>query len=399
MVNLGDVTPEERRHAMALFEQLHPNGKEKTPSPRTQREPKRAPSTNERLGNEPTDSLEISEEARRSTFDGGIDIENTNDVYREVGRSGDADGILVSQDQWHSMDCNDLSDLLTEERPIVVAVVLNQIPVTMAANLVRLLPSELAIAATAIIPRLQLTPEDVLKEIHEHLHQRITHYQLPKKSSEQNLKRLQAILESAGAEFKDACVKNIVLHEPMIARRLGWSQASTPLPSATIYPASPSHPVESFAKPVEEISDAEEENPAAAIVQGDSIPSSDAPTILPFPSKTPARDHQDSGPALRMTFDELASLPLSDLASVFRASEPSIILLAISGASEEFYNKVQKMLHPRDAKRLRAKIVQMGPVQLRDIDRAQRHLCELATKMLATGQIGAMVSMTITAAA
>ncbi len=57
------------------------------------------------------------------------------------------------------------------------------------------------------------------------------------------------------------------------------------------------------------------------------------------------------------------------------------------------------MLPQRDAKRLDEKLNRLGPIQLRDIEKAQQHLSQIATEMLADGRIGSLSNMTITAAA
>ncbi len=57
------------------------------------------------------------------------------------------------------------------------------------------------------------------------------------------------------------------------------------------------------------------------------------------------------------------------------------------------------MLPQRDAKRLDEKTESAGPIQLRDIEKAQQHLSQIATEMLADGRIGSLSNMTITAAA
>jgi flagellar motor switch protein FliG len=100
-----------------------------------------------------------------------------------------------------------------------------------------------------------------------------------------------------------------------------------------------------------------------------------------------------------MPFEDLVLLSPEDLSVVLRACEPAVILLALSGASESFYKRFKSMLHPRDARRLDARLANQGPMQMRDIDRAQLQMSQAAGQLLASGRIGSLMNMTFTAAA
>ena len=393
MVNLGKVTPEERRQALALFQQMNlPTGEGKQGQVRSSRPSN--PAEAALASQSAQDTLDLSSNAGRQTPPPReIDFDRTEDVYHAPPTREDGEPNEIHH-HWHQLDCHDLSELLACERPIVVAVVLNQVPVPLAASLTELLPKPLALDALSIIPKLQSTPQDVLQEIHHHLHQKISDFQLPKKSSEQNLKKLQAILAAAPSTFREACVERIKTNEPGIAKRLGWND-----PPKSQFDENAM--VSASASRIDLRDESTRTNPTPMAPAASNRDDRDEPDVIPFSryathSPSPVEPLKNT---IRMSFEELESLPLADLATVLRASEPTVILLALSGASDRFMRQVQAMLPAKDAKRLETKIAQMGPIQLRDIDKAQSLLCETATRMLTQGKIGSLVSMTITAAA
>lgn len=100
-----------------------------------------------------------------------------------------------------------------------------------------------------------------------------------------------------------------------------------------------------------------------------------------------------------MSFEEVTLLPPKDLVQVLHSATPDIVLMALRGAPDPFYQRVRKLLTPRDAKRLDSRMNQSVTLSLREIDQAQRRLAEIASDLLTAGQIGSLVSLTITAAA
>jgi flagellar motor switch protein FliG len=76
-----------------------------------------------------------------------------------------------------------------------------------------------------------------------------------------------------------------------------------------------------------------------------------------------------------------------------------LVLLAISGASKPLVNRVERLIPPKDIKRLRSRLANLGPIQLRDIDNAQRTILETAENLFLKGKIKALKLATFTAAA
>ncbi len=123
---------------------------------------------------------------------------------------------------WHDLEANDLAVILASERPTVIAVVLNQIPVELATGLLQQLPKAIALESLAKLPQLQSTPPDLLNEINQHLQERISNFQIPKKLAMQNMEKLQAILGASNPSFRTECLDRIQSQFPTLAQKLGW---------------------------------------------------------------------------------------------------------------------------------------------------------------------------------
>jgi flagellar motor switch protein FliG len=101
-----------------------------------------------------------------------------------------------------------------------------------------------------------------------------------------------------------------------------------------------------------------------------------------------APDETEIGEAPPLTdFDDLVRLEDAALALVFRAAEPHVVLLALSGANRELIGRIVRHLPPAAARTLRRQIATLGPTRLRDIELAQQQLAELASQMCRDGLI------------
>jgi len=134
--------------------------------------------------------------------------------------------------------------------------------------------------------------------------------------------------------------------------------------------------------------------------------------ILPFPGPSnPKSDHdaienkQNVAPksdvenSRLQTLDDLLHFSDRDFVSVLHACQPQTVLLALSGAAKPFVARVEKLMPAKDAKRLRERLNSLGPIQLRDVDAAQKNIAETAMKMIANGLIAVTASVSFTAAA
>ena len=97
--------------------------------------------------------------------------------------------------------------------------------------------------------------------------------------------------------------------------------------------------------------------------------------------------------------EDLIHFSDKDFVAILHACEPHTVLMALSGASMAFASKVERLMPSKDVKRLRMRLTNLGPIQLRDVDAAQRRVAETAMKMLARGLVDATGSVSFVAAA
>ena len=97
--------------------------------------------------------------------------------------------------------------------------------------------------------------------------------------------------------------------------------------------------------------------------------------------------------------DDLLQFSDKDFVAVLHASPPQTVLMALSGATQAFVTRVERLMPPKDVKRLRKRLTSLGPIQLRDVDAAQARIAQTATKMLASGLVEETASVSFLAAA
>ncbi len=93
-----------------------------------------------------------------------------------------------------------------------------------------------------------------------------------------------------------------------------------------------------------------------------------------------AATHRDPLPAF--DFDDLNALNDQSLAMVFRRAEPQVSLIALTGASPNLFDRIQRQLPWREARELRRQIERLGPVRLSDVEHAQSKLAETAAALI-----------------
>jgi flagellar motor switch protein FliG len=310
---------------------------------------------------------------------------------------------------WQHIPIETFADILHNERPIVIATVINHLSVDRATSVVQLLPIEVAGATLAALPHLHMTDAAILKDIEQEIERKIGHHQPQLQASSEGLSRLQAILAGMPESQKSIWLNAVAQSNPLLGSRLGWSpshfssQVPTTPPVAANSAQEPSDPAahsssyddvfeDPILLPIAGKSKTTAKNDASAISSRElKAPRNDAGAQRFSPSSPKASE----GPSL----DALAKLSDRDFVTVLHACDPQLVLLAISGASKPLVNRVERLIPPKDIKRLRSRLANLGPIQLRDIDNAQRTILETAESLFLKGKIKALELATFTAAA
>ena len=410
MVQMGTVTPQERAAAFQSMQGLLSAAGLRSSSKSSVAKDSLSPaaallaSQNASLN----DQVELSREAiHQQNLDQEQDQKNP---FEEAG-------------SWRHMPAEALADILQGERPIVIATVFNQVSVERATAISQALPMQVAAATLAALPNLHLADSEFLRDIQLELERKIGLYQSPKKANAEGINKLQAIVASLPAGQQDTWTRAISQSNPVLGAKLGWNLVGDSTTGAThTEPANTISPTPGATDNVFVDSHARAKSLSVSTVLNEddifdpsmvlpfrpnaALPPSIKQRTAPEPVATLApaasldreasrKTDADAKPAL----EELLEFSDRDFVAVLHACEPQSILLALSGASKAFIKRVERLIPPKDVKRLRARLNTLGPIQLRDVDAAQKQIAETALRMLESGQIGATASVSFTAAA
>ncbi len=418
MVHLGTVTPQERAAAFQSMQGLLSAANVRTERAATKESLSPAAALLASQHSVMSDQIELSTEAiqqDRNEPDWQLGVPNATPDAKSGG--------------WQRMPAEAIADILQGERPIVIATVINQVSVERATAIAQALPMQVAAATLAALPHLHLTDAAILRDIQLELERKIGQYQAPKKATAEGLSKLKAIVANMPESQQESWTKAIAQSNPVLAVKLGWSQdtrlttshastnsavskGSTTAEAVTKESGNPPYMPNSKVAAFESI-----QQPGAAHRSGRLRKTSnedifDDSIILPFHPPAIATT-EDSAPELKQTvapkhpevervrtaMDDLLQFSDKDFVAVLHASQPQTVLMALSGATKAFVARVERLMHPKDVKRLRKRLTTLGPIQLRDVDAAQTLIAQTATKMLANGLVEATVSVSFLAAA
>ena len=428
MVHLGTVTPQERAAAFQSMEGLLSAANVRTERAPTKESLSPAASLLASQQSVLNDQIELSNEARhQDRHDQDRHDQDRHDQDWQLGVPN-ANHDAKSR-SWQLMPAEALADILQGERPIVIATVINQVSVERATAIAQALPMPVAAATLAALPHLHLTDAAILLDIQLELERKIGQYQAPKKASAEGLSKLTAIVASMPESQQDSWTKAIAQSNPVLAAKLGWgpdtlvasspssthsagSKTSTRTAAVTIdksYP--PTLPIPMVAA----FSALPQSDTAYRIDRSKQASNEDIfddSIILPFHPPAVASteasatewkqsvtsQHPEAGFG-KTAMDDLLQLSDRDFVAVLHASQPQTVLMALSGATKAFVARVERLMPPKDVKRLRKRLTSLGPIQLRDVDAAQTLIAQTATKMLASGLVEATASVSFLAAA
>ena len=420
MTQLGHVDPEEQRQILAEFRMQAIGAGDHAHADREQAARPTAGRSGEAIREERTQ------------------IENANGVGGGgVGGSGDgATGPLrepglapyglggrslapsqsVQQRGVASLDVHTLAELLRGERSTVVAVVLSQLEPRHGAELLGKLPKPLQREAIVSLSRIGQIDPEAMQAIDDHLSSRIADYHHRQAGESESTGRMHELLAAAAPELRSDWQNTLVQAEPMLASRLGIA----PPVQATVKEAAraagksndvansiademeapkraprqpglaPSgssnangaHMLELLANNVVTTDDMRVvktttsnkplQQPAATPALTEDEADDEGARILPFPTKATS--------AASIRFEQILDLPAEQIGQILAAADTDVILYALAGASPAFMKRFMSMLDRADGRALQARLKQLRAINLKDVDAAQRRLCELASE-------------------
>jgi flagellar motor switch protein FliG len=388
---LGPISPAEKRSILAAFQQSNVNSsppKPVSPAATKAGNPVAADavfSSDEQLGALPTAAM-----AAQAKGDEPID-----------GQSETAPA-------WTKLSTEALVRFVQGERVAVIAVVISQLAPKKAVEVLQHLPRDMHHAVIKRLSHLQDIDPDATAAIDEHLVERLSQYEYRVESEHENTRRLNALLSAAPLDLRDEW-RNLLSGDGV------WSAVETLRTKATIaVEKSTSATIAELygdavimtdsmvsTRPVTQATQATFANDfsaGSAFASGTSATESTATTsttqdlvadefeeladVLPFP--TPASEKQAAVDRilLHAEFERILTLSVQDLAVLLSNIDSQTVLLAFAGSSPEFMQRFTRMLKPSDAKMFVKRLQKIGPMNLREVDEAQRRIVESAARMM-----------------
>ena len=296
-----------------------------------------------------------------------------------------------------SAPADELARLLQAEHPQVIAVVLSHIPPPTAAKLLSLLADEMQTVVLRRAADLDQADPEILHELEKQLH--LAWQQAgAAQSARAGISTVRAILQAAGDSQRVKLLERLQQSDQRLAGRLqetlqhpstnlglGASRASDVRTSVPVEPTMLAWPdVHS------------EQLPRDSLMATMSYQAQGEKQVM-FDSAADmtAQQHDDASPgqyadraaAEPLTFQDVMNLSQLDLAAVLQAADPKVALLALAGAPDVLVQRLLQQLRAREARKLRQRMSRLGPLLLRDVERAQTQLGELATYLLEQGLI------------
>lgn len=278
-------------------------------------------------------------------------------------------GESATRAAWTRLSTAALVRFVREERAAVTAVVISQLAPAAAVEVLQHLPAETRREVLLRLSGLQEIDPEALQTIDDHLSQRLHEYQHQIQSELQNTRRIESLLAAAPPEVRSdwaALLGDIAPQPtPVVAEGQTTGGQTTGAQSYRLQTGSP-----------ESANAAQRTRPASVDDESD---------ILPFRRDAGGTANPAGTAADRLLiqweFEQILLLPATALAHLLSNTDSQTVLLSLAGASPEFMKQFYRMLNRQDAKTLEARLQRIGPIQLRDVDMAQRKIVDNAARL------------------
>lgn len=436
MVKLGTVTSQERAEAMNGLQELLGASTAKSES-------KAANAKASRLAGvsvSPADALLALQEEDEFRWSDAV---KTNGYDASVAPfSATATGSYGSDSQHLSKDLNSATDpetpwlawapsalanFLANERPTVIATVLNQLSPERAKLLLDHLPVETAGATLAALPSLFLVDPSILNDILAEIERK-----LPKQPPVQTtaniagIAKLAAIVEQFQGPQRRSWLNAIAQQNEDVAAKLGWTPSDEKFvsrPAAHELPVNQS-PTSRAAEPRSgETPDLSRRGqPSDVFISTEVAQDSSEANARQFPVILPIDAYRDSqasnvdtillGNGVReggvvnneqvvalRRFDDLLLLSDGDFVTLLHSCDREIVLRAIVGSSEKMSKRVEGLIPAKDLKKFRAYLKKLPAAYSQAGQSAQATVLEQASQLMEAGRIAPLSGFNFLAAA
>lgn len=282
-----------------------------------------------------------------------------------------------------------LAPFFEQEHPQVTAVVMSYLKPDRASDILRHLPAAIQADVVLRITQLDEPSQEIVADIEARIRQIVSRQSLSFERRRMGLAAAQAILKATSGDQAQQLREELRTRGLEIPVEAESKTPSAARPEFSFLPPAPAKPQ------VEKRESRKMEDPQPVRSQPKPPIAPPQDMVTPGPSASqlkpdlkPVASSSNSAPEVRQPkfpFERFAHLDDASLAKVLHHAGPKVVLLALCGASPAVMKRISRGLGGTDVTRLEAKIRQMQPVLLADIDRAQREMCLAADALLGGG--------------
>ncbi|MCH2115161.1 MAG: hypothetical protein MK171_09675 [Pirellulales bacterium] len=266
-------------------------------------------------------------------------------------------------------DPNMLADLLAEEHPQTIAVVLSRFSEDRAGAILVRLSNRLQAEVLSRMADLDMADPQTLHVVESQLAQWIDQQQQQKRRIAVGADLVQRILSSAPQAHRDSILTTISHLKPELSRRL--QGAAQPSSSPSAQPLNLQENLRPVAAP-------KVDNPTITAVATCSH------TKSPAPSENPRSDFSADYDPKMTSASVMTELERADDATLLAAlsqADRRVSMLALAGASESLLKRILQGMPRRQAKQFRKQLCTIPPTRLSEILAAQQHLAQLVREV------------------
>lgn len=260
-----------------------------------------------------------------------------------------------------------LVQYLARERVQTIAVVLSYLAPTRAAAVLAALPPQTQADAIERLSALGETDPDSLSVLEKELADWVA------RRSSVRARRcdpVATILGAADGRMRDGILSNLRTHNQGLAGQI-----------TQMFP----EPVRVKTAPTL----ATKVNPTATATQSSELENR---LVKERPMPRPTAPIPQQAAAIRFDFEDLVELSSTELEAVLREVDANVLVLALTGSSEELIDRIVKQMPRRSAKEFRRQLRRLGPTRLSDVAAAQRAVAGVAARRMGARRLGGMAS-------
>jgi flagellar motor switch protein FliG len=276
----------------------------------------------------------------------------------------------------HEATADGLARHLRGEHPQIIAVVVAHLQPKQGADLIKRFPEALQVDVLRRVAELDTASPEVLRDLERQLEMLLSDEIRAARNRSVGLGAVTSILEAAGTDQADL-LHAVARQDAELMSLLAVQDAPRPTPPPTNN-SQRNRPSSQFRGP-------REKNPQAAATTGrpphkatSRPPKKEPSRSAPANSPPDARVARGARKPADLEFEDLAQLDDPSLGKVFQAAETRIVVLALTGADEQLVKRILRQFPSRQSRKLQRELRQPGPIQISDVERAQRSLAQLA---------------------